>query len=108
MRSVVAHDGEGEILTHRILTRDAIAGACHFMDITVMPPGTSVGRHDHAASEEEYYLILSGTGTMSLGTETFSVGPGDLVRNPPGGSHGLLNDGGAPLTLFVFELAVPA
>jgi len=38
--------------------------------------------------------------------ETFAVRAGDLVRNPPGGEHGLENTGAAPLRLFVVELRI--
>ena len=33
------------------------------------------------------------------------VEEGSVVRNRPGGTHGLVNDGDAPLRLFVVEVA---
>ena len=36
----------------------------------------------------------------------FQVGPGSLVVNRAGGSHGLRNDGAVPLRLFVVEIAL--
>lgn len=103
----VAHDGEGEIEAARIVTDADLAGGCNFIDYVELPPGTSIGDHEHAFEEEELYLVLSGNGVMRLGYDQFPVGPGDLVRNPPGGRHGLTNPGPATLRLFVFELSVP-
>jgi radical SAM protein with 4Fe4S-binding SPASM domain len=101
-----AHDGEGEIEAARIVTHADLSGGCNFIDYVELPPGTSVGEHTHALDEEEFYLVLSGSGVMRLGEDSFPVGPGDLVRNPPGGFHGLANTGPATLKLFVFELSV--
>jgi 2-deoxy-scyllo-inosamine dehydrogenase (SAM-dependent) len=102
----VAHEGEGEIEAVRIVTAADLVGGCNFIDYVELPPGTSVGDHEHALDEEEFYLVLSGSGVMRLGDDCFPVGPGDLVRNPPGGLHGLVNTGPSTLKLFVFELSV--
>ena len=106
MTSTSAHDGVGEILFHRIATSASVSGACNFIDFTKMPPGTTIGRHTHREDEEEFYLIVAGTGTMQLGSETFFVRTGDLIRNPPGGTHALQNTGDEILELFVFEVKV--
>jgi mannose-6-phosphate isomerase-like protein (cupin superfamily) len=103
---VVAHGGEGRIQFARIAESGAIAGGCNFIDHAVVPPGASIGRHRHAADEEEFYLVLEGEGRMWRNGESFTVEAGDLVRNPPGGEHGLVNTGAGPLRLFVFELRV--
>ena len=39
--------------------------------------------------------------------EVFEVEAGELVRNRPGGTHGLENIGDVPLEIFVFEVGVP-
>nr|WP_042178144.1 cupin domain-containing protein [Kibdelosporangium sp. MJ126-NF4]CEL13003.1 Cupin domain protein [Kibdelosporangium sp. MJ126-NF4]CTQ98689.1 Cupin domain protein [Kibdelosporangium sp. MJ126-NF4] len=106
LRPEVAHDGTGVIKAVRIATVETVAGGCDFIDYAVVPAGTSIGDHRHRADEEEYYLVLSGTGTMRLEDETFPVTAGDLVRNPPGGLHGLVNAGPDPVCLFIFQLAV--
>jgi mannose-6-phosphate isomerase-like protein (cupin superfamily) len=103
---ISAHGGEGFIRFTRILTRQEIAGACNFMDFTIMPPGSTIGSHTHSHAEEEYYLVLAGEGTMVVEGRSFPVKPGDLLRNPPGGAHALTNNGDRDLQLFVFELQV--
>src|SRR5688500_7524829 len=104
MADVQAHAGSGLIRFARIAGAGDLAGACNFIDYAEVPPGSSIGRHRHGHDEEELYLILDGEGQMWRNGETFAVRGGDLVRNPPGGEHGLRNTGSAPLRLFVFEL----
>jgi mannose-6-phosphate isomerase-like protein (cupin superfamily) len=101
-----AHGGTGMIRCTRIATRQMLAGACNFLDYASLPPGTTVGEHTHAEAEEEFYLILSGQGEVRLNGKVVPVGPGDLVRNPPGGTHALMNTGIEELQMFVFEIQV--
>jgi mannose-6-phosphate isomerase-like protein (cupin superfamily) len=105
LRPEVAHDGRGSISAVRFATRENLAGMCNFLDYAELPPGTSIGDHRHPIDDEEFYLILSGEGMMRLETTTFAVSAGDLIRNPPGGLHGLSNTGTETLRLFVFEVA---
>lgn len=105
---IQAHGGEGLIRFARIVDRNGVAGSCNFIDLAELPPGSSVGTHTHAGSEEEFYLVLSGSGQMTRNGEVFPVGAGDLIRNPPGGTHSLRNTGSEPLRIFVFEVEVPA
>jgi mannose-6-phosphate isomerase-like protein (cupin superfamily) len=106
LESVQAHGGEGLIRFVRVAERCAMAGGCNFIDLAELPPGTSIGSHTHAPSEEEFYLILEGAGRMIRNGEAFDVRAGDLIRNPPGGTHSLRNTGAGPLRIFVFELEV--
>jgi mannose-6-phosphate isomerase-like protein (cupin superfamily) len=101
-----AHGGEGLIRFARIADRDAMAAGCNFIDLAELPPGTSIGLHTHSISEEEFYLVLAGAGEMTRNGEVFRVKAGDLIRNPPGGTHSLRNTGAEDLRIFVFELEV--
>lgn len=103
---VQAHGGEGVIAFHRVTEPTAMRGFCNFIDLAVLPPGTSIGRHTHSRTEEEFYLVLAGSGTMWRDGAEFPVHAGDLIRTPPGGSHSLANHGSVPLRIFVFELRV--
>ncbi len=106
LRRQEAHGGEGRIHFARIADSASLAGRCNFIDLALVPPGGSIGRHQHADDEEEFYLVLEGSGEMWRDGETFQVTAGDLIRNRPGGAHGLRNTGTAPLRLFVFEVSV--
>jgi mannose-6-phosphate isomerase-like protein (cupin superfamily) len=107
LTAVRAHGGDGQIQFCRIADAAALAGGCNFIDLAVVPPGSTIGRHRHEASEEEFYLVLSGHAQMVRNGEELRVGPGDLVRNPPGGEHELRALGPEPVRLFVFEVRVP-
>jgi uncharacterized cupin superfamily protein len=100
---VVAHDGNGRIRTARVMD-EACGSAFRFIDLTEIPPGSSVGVHTHA-DDEEIYVIISGRGRMMLDGATFEVGPGDVIRNVPKGTHGLANESNEPLTMVVLDVA---
>lgn len=99
-----AHDGSGVIRAARIATADALADGCRFLDYAEVPPGTSIGPHRHADDEEEYYLVLSGSGEMRMEADVTQVVAGDLIRNPAGGLHGLTNRADDVLRLFIFAV----
>ena len=61
-------------------------------------PGGHQRLHSHIP--EQIYFILEGSGSMTVGSETESVGPGDCVFIPSGAEHGLSNGGNAALKYF--------
>jgi mannose-6-phosphate isomerase-like protein (cupin superfamily) len=106
LQNIQAHGGEGLIRFVRVADRGALVSGCNFIDVAELPPGTSIGSHTHSRWQEEFYLILDGSGRMTRNGEVFEVRSGDLIRNPPGGTHSLYNTGSGPLRIFVFELEV--
>ncbi|MGB0953129.1 MAG: ROK family protein [Planctomycetota bacterium] len=100
-----AHEGNGALEFCRPFDSDDLDSALQFVDYVEIPPGVSIGTHRHGA-DEEIYFIHRGRGQMTLEGESFAVSTGDLIRNPPGGEHGLLAVGGAPLAVLVFDAAV--
>ena len=86
MRETCAHGGRGAIRTARV-EQVAEQGAANFIDLTVVPPGTSIGVHTHGPTDEEIYIVISGRGRMSLEDEEFDVGPGDVIVNNLGILH---------------------
>ena len=60
----------------------------------------------HAHAPEQVYLILEGTGTMTVGTETQEVAPGDCIFIPSDTPHGIRNTGKGLLRYFT--AAAPA
>lgn len=74
-----------------------------------VPPGkTAFPNHYHCANEESIYM-LEGTGTLRIGTDEITVGPGDYASFPtgPAHSHMLLNTGEAPIRYLCFSTLVP-
>ncbi|MDR1733209.1 MAG: cupin domain-containing protein [Synergistaceae bacterium] len=65
-----------------------------------LPPGSSLGYHQHT-DNEELYVILSGKGTFyDEGKVAKTVGPGDMTLTLKGQSHGLVNTGSEPLVFL--------
>jgi mannose-6-phosphate isomerase-like protein (cupin superfamily) len=102
--SVTAHGGSRPILTRRVFHgRDA--SHCRFVDLSIVPGGADIGLHTHQLDNHELYVIVAGRGRMHLDGEEFDVGPGDVVMNRPGGTHGLRNTSETELRLVVIEVA---
>ncbi|MFI8952351.1 cupin domain-containing protein [Streptomyces sp. NPDC053750] len=96
------HGGVGTILAHRVFARRSGGRGAEFVDVAVLPPGTSIGRHRHGA-DQETYIVLDGAGVMFRDGQEFRVAAGDVIVNRPFGEHGLVNDGSEDLRLLVFE-----
>lgn len=77
-----------------------------FMRVEVVPPGHATARlHSHSAVDE-YYLILSGRGTLRMGIHDRVVGPHQMIGKPTGPdltSH-LVADQGEVLTVLDIEI----
>jgi mannose-6-phosphate isomerase-like protein (cupin superfamily) len=78
--------------TRVIIGPNGAIEAEHFVQgIVSIYPGGAVPPHEH--DEEEVYLILSGSGEMTVGEETRSVKKGDAVYITPSFKHSLKNTG---------------
>ena len=69
-----------------------------------LPPGGSEGMHVHAEPGrplEEMYLVVAGSGHMTVDGETFPVAAGDAVLAKVGVQHDVRNTGKEPLRLVV-------
>jgi mannose-6-phosphate isomerase-like protein (cupin superfamily) len=66
-----------------------------------MKPWSGPNTHIHVR-EEEYFYVLAGSYDFRCGDETFTCGPGELVKVPRGVPHRLSAraEGGRHLTLF--------
>jgi mannose-6-phosphate isomerase-like protein (cupin superfamily) len=80
----------GDLVSHVLLQRGDTDSALTMTWVRV-PPGAGQAPHSH--DPEQCYVIVRGTGRMLVGTEEQDVGPGDLVRVPPGVVHGIENAG---------------
>lgn len=71
-------------------------------DVAARPTGGPVayGAHRHREIEETF-VVQSGRLRFLLGDEVRELGPGDVVRVPPGVRHGFANVSGAPVRLLV-------
>jgi len=96
------HDGEGVVKVATIF--DKFTTKMQFFHYTVLPPGTSIGSHKHE-NDEEFYVILEGSGEMEVDGKKQPVSAGDVVMNEPFGTHGLKNTSeNEELKIMVFEV----
>lgn len=62
----------------------------------VLPSGVEQTLRSHEEAEQ-VYVVIRGTGTMSVAGDTQQVGEGDLILVPPATDHSIANDGDADL-----------
>jgi uncharacterized cupin superfamily protein len=78
-------------------------------NVTRVPPGKAAFPLHHHHANEEHFFILSGSGVLRLGAETFAVRPQDYIVNLPGGAahaHQLVNNGTEDLVYLAISTAV--
>lgn len=100
---VCAHNGKGKIKFCRPFIKKDFKTKINFIDYAIIPPGKSIGNHQHTDNEEVYFIV-KGMGTMFLGGRNISVKKGDIIVNKINGVHGLTNNSNKDIHLFVFEV----
>mgnify|MGYP005847286221 CR=1 FL=1 len=95
--------GEGEALGPTRLIkaspRSGTQGGIVVLD--QLPPGFTTGFHAHTNADEFFYVI-AGTGTASIGEEDIPIGAGDFVFVPTGGTHKMSVAETGPMELLYF------
>ena len=99
-----AHGGKGSILFRRCWDKDTFQTNWEFIDHCILPPGTSIGYHQHNMIEEVYFLV-SGKGRSTVNDTTWEVKAGDAIPCTIGDSHGLYNNSDQEIELVVFSAA---
>ncbi len=61
------------------------------MELVCYEPGTNTVEHHHLG-QDEIFMIMEGTGTITIGGEPVRVGPGSLVFAPADIKHGIEPD----------------
>src|SRR5262245_52101626 len=80
-------------------------------NITRVPPGKAAFPFHHHYANEEHFFVLSGSGVLRWGSNTYTVKRHDYVVNLPGGpehGHQLINTGDEDLVyLAISTLVLP-
>ena len=99
---VVQHQFNDNAIRHT-KTLSGLAGLSRLgLHIVRIEPGCESTTHHSHEADEEFILILYGTGTARIDDEYFEVGEGDFMAFPaPGPAHSLYNDGDTDLVYFV-------
>jgi len=99
------HGGAGSLDLVGVLSHQELAGRqLRFLHDNTLPPGVSIGLHDHL-NDEEYYYVVAGKGTMTLDGRRYHVSAGDITAVFPGGRHALENTGPDDLRIIVFSIS---
>ena len=97
-------NGNGDTEMRNILeSREEMFGKGRMFNHMVLPPGNSIGEHEHTGECEVFY-ILSGTGTYNDNGTPVKVCPGDTTACGDGECHALVNDGDEPLEFIALIL----
>lgn len=100
LRRRQTHGGRGEVRSRLVWEapdfRTNLGGLAH----CVLPPGSSIGYHRHAGVEE-CYLVIHGSGRLTVEDETEVVQQWDTAPIAMGERHGLYNHTGEELELLV-------
>lgn len=67
-----------------------------------VPDGASQTLRSDAGSEQ-VYVVVRGSGTMSVAGDTQQVSEGDLIMVPPATEHSIGNDGGEELACISIQ-----
>lgn len=94
-------DGEGTVTLTHYFTSDQFKARVRLCARLDIPPQASIGMHQHD-TEDEVYLVLSGSGIVSDGKTETRVNPGDAVLTGRGEAHAVRNDGTETLVIVAF------
>ena len=97
------HGGVGAIAFRRLLTDTAFASAIDFVDVSVIPPASTIGKHEHHNSEELYF-IASGAPLVTVNGNSRRLTRGDVSVVRSGEWHELVNDTAEPVEIFVVQV----
>jgi len=98
----IAHNGDAPIYCSRVSTLSADF-AFNFLDFVKVPVSSTIGEHTHKSNNQEVYVIISGNGEMTVNKKLYKVKAGDVIVNPIGGTHMLINTGSEEIRLIVLE-----
>lgn len=100
-----SHAGKGVVDLYEIWSGSDFKSDVDFMDRVVVPPGSTIGFHEHGENEE-MYVVLEGQGLMTIEDEETVVSKGDMILNPAGGRHGLVNDSSEDIDILVIQVSM--
>jgi mannose-6-phosphate isomerase-like protein (cupin superfamily) len=84
--------GTGQVIVRHYLKPEEIKARTRLCAELILPPGASIGQHDHV-DEDEIYIIQKGQGLMTDGGKEFPVAAGDAILTGQGASHSIKNTG---------------
>lgn len=99
----ISHNGMGTLRKVRAHHANDFSTNIDFIDYIEVPPGVSIGTHQHGYNEEIYFIV-EGNGTMLIEDEKYNVKSGDVIVNKINGTHGLMNHSSADMKIFIIQV----
>ncbi|MDO4166893.1 MAG: cupin domain-containing protein [Eubacteriales bacterium] len=100
-----AQGGKGEVYFHDWLLPEEAPGHGRVFSTLVIPPGASIGFHEHHGDFEAFY-VMEGVATVTDGEQVTELYPGDMTLCPEGAGHGTENRGDQDLVLMALIMNV--
>ena len=97
------HGGTGPIEFRRLLKQADFQTSVDFVDYTVIPPGSTIGRHTHAGNEEIYFIV-AGRPSVTVNGNERRLEPGSIAVVRSGQTHELVNDTTSDVAIFVIQV----
>ncbi len=91
--------GVGDVTLRHLFTKEEITAKSRLCAVLTLPPGASIGTHQHEGEDEVYY-VLKGTGVLDDGRTRTTVNTGDAILTGRGESHALENTGTTELEIL--------
>ena len=98
------HGGEGAIWFRRLLSSEEFQSKIDFVDFTIIPPGSTIGRHAHVGNEEVYF-VSSGSPIVKVEGEARRLIEGGVAVVHSGQWHELINDTPQDVSIFVIQVS---
>jgi len=90
---------------YEILKKANFKSNIDFCDRAVIPPESTIGYHQQGCNED-IYIVLEGEGLMTIEGNEVIVKKGDMILNPDGGKHGLVNNSKKDIDLLVIQVGI--
>ena len=91
--------GTGSVTVRTYFTPEEITAKTRLCARLTLPPGASIGLHQHEG-EDEVYIILAGDGLLDDGKTRQPVRAGDAILTGNGESHAIANSGTTDLEII--------
>ena len=91
--------GTGSVTLRHFFKKEEITAKSRLCAKLTLPPGASIGPHQHAG-EDEVYVILNGSGVLDDGQTKTPVNAGDAILTGKGEAHAVSNTGREPLEMI--------
>ncbi|MCF7838201.1 MAG: cupin domain-containing protein [Candidatus Marinimicrobia bacterium] len=95
--------GAGTVTLHHFFKPDEITAPTRLCAEMTIPPGASIGLHEHQ-EEDELYFVTAGSGILSEGGREQRIHIGDAILTGNGGAHAVRNDGPEDLRIIAVIL----